>query len=82
MGAAHRTADATVSAHSAVAVSTSDATVIPVTRGLYVGVLGDLVVRMANGETATFLSAAVGYHPLQVDQVRAATSATNILALY
>jgi len=81
--AAYRDANATVSAHKAVAVTKSDATIIPPTRGLYVGVAGDLVVTMADGETPiTFKAAPVGYHPLQVIQVLAATGATDIVALY
>lgn len=81
--AAYRDANSTAPAHGAVAVTESDATVIPVTRGLYVGVAGDLVVTMADGQTPiTFTAAPVGYHPLQVTQVLAATNATNIVALY
>jgi len=83
MGAAYRSADNTVSAHRAVAVTKSDATIIAPTRALYVGVAGDLVVTMADGETPiTFSNAPVGYHPLQVTQVLNATAATNIVALY
>ena len=81
--AAYRDADSTCPAHGAVAVTESDATIIPITRGLYVGVAGDLVVTMADGQTPiTFKAAAVGYHPLQVTQVLAATAATDIVALY
>jgi hypothetical protein len=66
----------------AVAVTKSDATIIPVTRGLYVGVAGDVVVRTVNGDTVTFKAAPVGVLAVAVDQVRAATAATDILALY
>ena len=83
MAAAYRDADSTCPAHGAVAVKQSDVTVIPVTRGLYVGVTGNLVVTMADGQTPiTFTAAAVGYHPLQVTQVLTATTATDIVALY
>ena len=52
-------------------------------RGLYVGVSGDLVV-ILTGDTAaiTIKSAAVGYHPLCVQQVQTGTTATNIVGLY
>lgn len=80
---AFRTADATCPAHGAVAVVKSDATVLPVTRALYIGVAGDLVVTMADGQTPiTFKAAANGILPIQVTQVLAATAATDILALY
>lgn len=81
--AAHRTADATVSAHDARAVTTSDVTIIPVTRGLYVGSTGDLEVTMASGEVITFVGVPTGtLMPLQVTQVRAGSSASSIIALY
>lgn len=79
----HRTADATAPAHSAVAVTASDATVIPVTRALYIGVTGNVAVRTANAETITFVAVPVGILPIQVDQVRSTnTTATDIIALY
>ena len=66
------------------AVTKSDATVIPVTRGLYIGGAGTVVVRMAgDGSTATFTAVPVGTTlPIAVDQVLAATAATLIVALY
>ena len=79
---AHRTADATVSASDANTVTPSDATVIPVTRALYIGTGGDVVVRMASGVTRTFKNTISGILPIQVDKVMAATTATDILALY
>lgn len=83
MSGANRTADATVSAHAAVAVVKSDATIIPVTRGLYVGATGNLVVTMADGQTPiTFNSVPVGIFPIQVTQVLNATTASSIVALY
>jgi len=81
--AAYRTADATCPAHGAVAVTKSDATVIPVTRSLYIGVTGDVVVTMADGQTPiTFKAVPVGILAIQVTQVLNATAATDILALY
>jgi hypothetical protein len=62
-------------------VTESDVTVLEVTKAIYVGVAGDLVVTIG-GATRTFKDAQVGYHPLHVTQVRAATAATDILALY
>lgn len=70
-------------AHDAVAVTPSDSTVIPGTRGLYVGVSGDISVRMVSGNTALLKSVAVGILPVQVDKINSTnTTATDILALY
>ena len=64
------------------AVTKSDVTVFPATRGLYVGTAGDLVVTMLSGAVLTFANAAAGYHPLRVTQVRDATAATGIVGVY
>ena len=68
----------------AVAITKSDATIIPVTRAIYVGGAGNVAVRMANGTTATFTAAVVGQIlPLAVDKVLdTGTTATVMLALY
>jgi hypothetical protein len=81
---AFRTADATVSAHGAIAVVKSDATVFPVCRALYVGTTGDVAVTMADGQTSlVFTAVANGVFPVQVVQVLSTgTSASNIVALY
>jgi len=82
MSAAYHKADATVAAHSAVAVTLSDSTIIPVTRGLYVGVTGNINVRMADGMDALFSNVPVGILPVQVDKVYStSTTASSILAL-
>jgi hypothetical protein len=55
------------------------------TRGLYVGVSGDVKVDMVTGGTGiTFVSLAAGIvHPLQVKRVYATgTTATSIVAVY
>jgi hypothetical protein len=71
------------SAYSAVAITPSDATVLPKTRGIWVGVTGNIAVRMANGESVTFANVPVGLLPIQVDMVKAtSTTATTMLALY
>ncbi len=51
---------------------------------LYVGTAGDLEVNMCNnGSTVLFTAALNGYHPIQVNRVRAAnTTAANIVALW
>lgn len=81
---AYRSANATVAAHGAVAVTKSDSTILPVTRSLYVGGTGDIAVTMADSVgTITFTSVPAGsILPIQVTQVLAATTATNIIALY
>lgn len=81
--AAFRSADATVAAHGAVAVTLSDATIIPVTRSLFVGTGGNIAVRMADGQSVTFSNVAAGIFPVQVDMVKStSTTASNIIALY
>jgi hypothetical protein len=68
---------------NAVAVTESDVTVIPATRALYIGVSGDVVVTMQSGATPiTFKSVPVGILNIAVTQVLAATTATDIVALY
>lgn len=53
------------------------------TRGIYVGVTGNLTVRMFRGQnTITFLNVPVGILPIQVDRVLATgTTATQLIAL-
>lgn len=82
MAGAARTADATAPAVRAVAITESDATVIPMTRAIYVGGTGNLVVRMSDGNQATFIAVPVGIMPIQVDMVLAASTATDLVALY
>ena len=83
MAGSYRTADATVGAHSALAVTPSNVTVLPTTRALYVGGGGDIVVTMAEDQTIiTFVAVPGGsILPVQVTQVRAGTTATSIVAL-
>ena len=83
MSGAFRTSNATVSAHGAVAVVPSDATIFPITRALYVGVSGNISVHMADEQTITFVGVPVGIFPIQVDKVNAtSTTAASIVALY
>ena len=71
------------SSYDAVAVTASDATVIPACRALYVGVTGNIAVRMASGNAATFANVPVGVFPVQVDKVLSTgTTASSIVALY
>jgi hypothetical protein len=71
------------SALDAVSVTASDATIIPVTRALYVGTGGNLKVRMASGNSVVFTNVAAGVFPVQVDMVyTTSTTATGIFALY
>jgi hypothetical protein len=82
MTSAYRSADSTCPAHGAFPVTPSDATVIQVTRALYVGVSGNINVRMADGQTVLFSNVPVGIFPIQVDMVLAtSTTATTIVAL-
>lgn len=71
-------------AYNAEDVTPSDATVLPAgVRSLYIGVSGNVAVRMVGGGTVTFLSVPIGMLGVQVDQVLSTgTTATNIVALY
>ena len=68
----------------AVAVTPSDATVIPVTRALYVGGAGNIVVRTVKGTQVTLSGALAGHvYEIAVDKVLStSTTATNLVALY
>lgn len=71
-------------ASSATAIAPNDSTDIPVTRGLYVGVGGDVAVLFADDSTAVTLKGLLAgvVYPLRVKRVRATgTTATNIVAL-
>ena len=81
--AASRSANATVAAHGAVAVTPTDLFIIPTTRSLYIGTGGNLAVRMADGQSVTFTNVPAGIFPIQVDIVSlTGTTASNIVALY
>jgi hypothetical protein len=84
MSGAYHSANATVAAKRAVAVTPTDGVLIPATRALYVGTSGNLVVRMAEDDnTITFSSVPAGIFPVQVVEVLATnTTASNIIALY
>jgi hypothetical protein len=71
-------------AAGAVAVTPNDSTNIAPTRGVYVGVSGDLAVHMINGDIVTFVGVAAGIaHPFQVVRVLdTGTDADSIVALY
>jgi len=55
-----------------------------VTRAIYVGVSGDVVVTYANGTSGTIVGLAAGiFHPIQVARIKStSTTATSILAAY
>lgn len=80
----YRTADATVSAYDAAAVTPNDSTDIRPTRGLYIGGAGNIKVDMALGSTVTFVGLLAGsFIPIQVKRVYSTdTTATDIVALY
>lgn len=72
-------------ATEAAAVTPSDSTVFPKsTKGLYVGVSGNVAVVLEGGSSVTFNNLASGIiHPIAVKQVKSTgTTATNILAVY
>ena len=66
----------------AAAVTPSDSDLIGPFRALYVGVTGNVAVRMLGGQNnVTFSNLAVGWHPIQGDKVLSAgTTASSIIA--
>lgn len=66
------------------AITPADTDLDRITRGLYIGGTGDVVVQMANGDDpVTFKAVPVAtILPIAVRQVRAATTATLIVGLY
>lgn len=72
-------------AYRAAAVTKSDATILPVTRGIYVGTTGNIAVVFA-GDTAavTMVAPALGViHPWQVTKVMSTnTTASDIVAVW
>lgn len=84
--AAYLSADATVSAHRASAITTSDSTVFEQpTRALYIGAAGNLTVDMADGGSSVLFVGVQGgtLLPIQVTRIYATgTTATSIVALY
>lgn len=73
-------------ARSAKAVATHNTNALAggPTRGIYVGVSGDIACRLLGDETDVLIKAApVGILPLRITHVRTTnTTATNMLALY
>ncbi len=71
-------------AYRGVAVTPSDSANIEPTRGIYVGVSGDLVATMRDGNDVTFVGLAAGViHPIQAIKIKSTgTTATSIRALY
>jgi hypothetical protein len=74
----------TVPGEYAAAVVKSDVTVFtPNPRALYIGTGGDLTVAMPDGDIVLFKGVPGGtILPVRVSQVRAATVAADIVALY
>ncbi len=71
------------SAYGGAAITPSDSTVIPTTRAIYVGVSGNIAVRLANGDLVTYSNVAVGVFPIQADKVLSTnTTATTMVAMY
>lgn len=85
MAAPYTSADATVSARRAAAITTSDTAVSDdPTRAIYVGNSGSLKVDMVSGGTVTFSNLTAGtLLPIQVVRVYATgTTATLLIGLY
>jgi len=72
-------------AENGFAITPNDSTdLATVTRGLYVGITGDIKVTLAGGTTVEFGALAAGVvHPLRVKRVWAtSTTVTQIVGLY
>lgn len=83
---AFRSANATVSAHGAAAVTKSDTAEMPICRSLWIGVGGTIKVTMADGQDVSFVGVPSG-SVLPVQVVRVWDTGTDagvasILALY
>lgn len=78
------TSGSTTPAAKAVAVTPADVDLAQRTRAIYTGTTGDLVVKMADGDNSViFRSVAAGsILPIRVTQIMAATTATDIVALF
>ena len=77
-------ADSTVSAQRAVAATPHDTNIIELTRALYVGGAGSIVVTMADGVDCTFTGVSGGtILPIQAKRIKSTgTTATSIVRLY
>jgi hypothetical protein len=73
-----------IPAEKFVALTPNDSTVLTPTRGLYVGVSGDVKVTSIDGNDVTFVSLAAGIiHPISCTKVfSTGTDAGNIVAVY
>lgn len=73
-----------ISARNGAAITPNDSTTINTTRGLYVGVTGDVKVDLAGGDTVTFVGLAAGIiHPISATRVYSTgTTATSVVGLY
>jgi len=70
-------------AAGAEAVTPADTDLARRTRAIYVGIAGDLVVKMAEGQIVTFAGVAAGSMlPIRCTQIRTGTTATSVLALF
>lgn len=69
---------------NASAITPADTPLAQRTRAVYVGGAGDLAVRMAgNDQVVTFKSVAAGsLLPIRVTEIRLATTATDVLAVW
>jgi hypothetical protein len=66
----------------AVDISGADHEFSRATRGIYVGVAGNLHVRMADGSDVTFTNVAVGIFPIAVDIIHDDSTADEMVALF
>ena len=73
------------SSYHYIAVTPSDSTLLQsTTRGLYIGVAGDVSVQSPTGDAAiVFKNVPIGILPIQTTRVNSSlTTATNIVALF
>lgn len=79
--------DASISSAAAVDVSSTDATLGRITRGIYIGASGNLAVQFvgdADAASVTLVGLAAGvWHPMQVQKIlHTGTTATGIVVGY
>jgi hypothetical protein len=72
----------TAPAEKLVAITPADSDLAEVTRGLWVGGAGTLVVTGPKGGAVTITSPAGVYHPVRAKRIALASTATEIVGLY
>lgn len=82
MATPHSGPSAAAPAEKAVAITEHDTNSFPLTRALYIGTTGNLVVTMADGVDCTFNNVPVGIFPVQCIKLKTASTVADVVAMY